>query len=299
MFPGGFNWGLYVAIDRGLFAQRGLNVAIEATPNSVAQMTGLAAGRFEIALTAVDNIVAYVEGHGEARIGAQPEFFAFMGSDSGFLSLVGRPEIAGVAGFSGRTLSVDALTTGYAFVLLEVLRRGGLERGDYDLRRVGGMVQRFNSLCDRNEDGTLLSAPYNVLAKDRGLIELVRATAVLGPYQGNVAAARRSWADANPAAVIAFIGGYHEAIAWLYEPANREQAIGILMRHLPQLPRTVAAASFAELLSPADGFFRDCDISLQGMQCVLELRSRHGSGARPLADPLKYCDLRYHRSAVG
>ena len=26
VFPGGFNWGLYVAIDRGLFARRGLDV---------------------------------------------------------------------------------------------------------------------------------------------------------------------------------------------------------------------------------------------------------------------------------
>ena len=196
-------------------------------------------------------------------------------------------------------MSVDALTTGYAFVLLEVLRRSGLERGDYDVRRVGGMVERFNSLCDGNEDGTLLSAPYNILARDRGLVEIVKATAVLGPYQGNVAAARRSWADANPAAVIAFIGGYREAIAWLCEPANREQAIGVLMAHLPQLPRAVAEASFAELLSPADGFFRDCDISVEGMRCVLELRSRYGSsGARPLADPMKYCDRRYYRSAL-
>jgi ABC-type nitrate/sulfonate/bicarbonate transport system substrate-binding protein len=298
VFPGGFNWGLYVAIERGLFARHGIDVSILGTPNSVAQMTELAQGQFEIAMTAADNIVAYVEGQGEAPIGAQPEFFAFMGSDSGFLSLVSRPEIARVSDFAKRTLSVDALTTGYAFVLLEILRRNGLERGDYDIRRVGGMVQRFNSLRERNEDGTLLSAPYNILAKDHGLIELVKPTAVLGPYQGNVAAARRPWAESNEAQVIAFIRGYREAIAWLYEPAHREEAISILVRNLPQMPRTVAEASYAELLSPADGFFRDCDISLQGMNCVLDLRSRYGSGARPLADPMKYCDLRYYRSAI-
>jgi ABC-type nitrate/sulfonate/bicarbonate transport system substrate-binding protein len=299
VFPGGFNWPLYVALDRGLFARYGINVSILGTPNSIAQMTELAQSQFEIAMTAVDNIVAYVEGQGEAPIGAQPEFFAFMGSDSGFLSLVSRPEIARVSDFAKRTVSVDALTTGYAFVLLEILRRNGLERGDYDVRRVGGMAQRFNSLRERNEDGTLLSAPYNILAKHCGLTELVKATAVLGSYQGNVAATRRSWAQSNGPQVIAFIQGYHEAIAWLYEPAHREEAIGILMRNLPQMPRVVAEASHAELLSPADGFFRDCNISPQGMKCVLELRSRYGRGARPLADPMKYCDLRYYRSAIG
>ena len=298
VFPGGFNWGLYVAIDRGLFARHSLDVTIQGTPNSIAQMTELAEGRFEIAMTAVDNIVAYVEGQGEAPIGAQPEFFAFMGSDSGFLSLVSRPEVARVSDFSSRTLSVDAMTTGYAFVLFEILRRSGLERGDYHVRRVGGMLQRFDSLRHGNEDGTLLSAPYNILAKDCGLTELVKATAVLGPYQGNVAAARRSWASRNEAQVIAFVRGYREAIEWLYDPAHRGEAIAILMRNVPQMPKPVAEASFVELLSPADGFFRGCNISLEGLQCVLDLRSRYGGGPQPLTDPTKYCDLRYYRSAV-
>lgn len=214
-----------------------------------------------------------------------------MGSDSGFLSLVSQPEIARISDFAKRTVSMDALTTGYAFVLLDILRCNGLERGDYDIRRVGGMAQRFNSLRERNEDGALLSAQYNILAKHYELIELVKATAVLGPYQGNVAAARRSWAQSNELQVIAFICGYQEAVAWLYEPAHREEAIGILMRNLPQMPRAVCEASYGELLSPTDGFFRDCNISLQGMKCVLELRSRYGGGPRLLADPTKYCDL--------
>ena len=71
VFPGGFNWPSFAALDKGLFAANGLEVTLQATTNSVAQMTGLANGAFDIAMTAVDNIVAYVEGHGEAPIGAQ------------------------------------------------------------------------------------------------------------------------------------------------------------------------------------------------------------------------------------
>src|SRR5215813_10339284 len=117
VFPGGFNWAIYVAQERGLFENNGIRVKVQATPGSVAQMTGLSEGKFDIAMTAVDNIVAYVEGQGEAPIGPQSEFFAFMGSDSGFLSLVTAPNVKAIADLKGRTLSVDALTTGYAFVL--------------------------------------------------------------------------------------------------------------------------------------------------------------------------------------
>jgi ABC-type nitrate/sulfonate/bicarbonate transport system substrate-binding protein len=293
VFPGGFNWGLYVGIDRGFFAGLGLAVTVEGTPNSVAQMTSLSRGDCEIVMTAIDNIVAYVEGQGEAPIGPQPDFFAFMGSDSGFLSLVTVPGIERVSDLAGRTLSVDALTTGYAFVLYEILRRNGVDRSACQIRRVGGMVQRWNSLHDRNEDGTLLSAPYNLLARRCGFVDLVKATAVLGPYQGNVAAALRSWATAHPSELVAYIRGYREAIAWLYRPENRAEAIAILRRNLPKMPHDIADASHAVLLNPGDGFFRTCKIDLDGLACVLDLRNRYGEPKTTLGNPLKYCDFTY------
>jgi len=135
IFPGGFNWPSFVAQAKGFFAANSLEITLQATPNSVTQMTGLSRGEFQIAMTAVDNIVAYVEGQGEAPIGAQPEFFAFMGSDSGFLSLVAQREIKDWRDLQGKTLSVDARTTGYAFVLLEMLRRNGLAGDDYKIVR--------------------------------------------------------------------------------------------------------------------------------------------------------------------
>jgi ABC-type nitrate/sulfonate/bicarbonate transport system substrate-binding protein len=147
VFPGGFNWPCFAALDKGLFAANDLEVTLQATTNSVAQMTGLANGAFDIAMTAVDNIVAYVEGQGEAPIGPQPGFFAFMGSDNGFLSLVACPEIKCIEDLKGKTLSVDARTTGYAFVLLDMLRRGGLAESDYEIIKVGGTGSALGSVA--------------------------------------------------------------------------------------------------------------------------------------------------------
>jgi ABC-type nitrate/sulfonate/bicarbonate transport system substrate-binding protein len=298
VFPGGFNWGLYVARDRGLFEKNGIRVSVQATPGSVAQMTGLAEGKFDIAMTAVDNIVAYAEGQGEAPIGPQPEFFAFMGSDTGFLSLVTVPDVKAVADLKGRTLSVDALTTGYAFVLFDILRRNGLKEGDYEVAKVGGMVQRFNALRERKQDGTMLSTPYNILAKADGFTQLAQATKVIGHYQGNVAAARRSWAAANKDKVIAYIRAYVEAIDWLYHRANRDEAVDILRKNLPQMSQDLAERSYAELLDPQDGFFRQGRIDIEGLKTVLELRSRYGKPAKSLNDPMKYYDPAFHAAAM-
>jgi ABC-type nitrate/sulfonate/bicarbonate transport system substrate-binding protein len=298
VFPGGFNWGIYVAQHRGLFARNGLRVVVQETPNSVAQMTALSAGACDIAMTAVDNIVAYVEGQGEAPIGPQPEFFAFVGSDTGFLSLVAGGGIRSIGELRGRILSVDAMTTGYAFVLFEILRRNGLAPGDYAVVKVGGMVQRWEALRDGKHDATILSTPYNILAKAAGLTQLARGIAVLGHYQGNVGAARRSWASANKDAVIGYILAYVAAIDWLYDRANRDEAIAILRKELPHMTLELAGQTYDELLDPKDGFFRNGRIDVEGMRIVLELRSRYVKPGKQLGDPGKYFDAAYHRAAM-
>ena len=299
VFPGGFNWPIFVGQDKGFFAANGIAVEVQGTPDSVTQMTGFSLGKFDIAMTAIDNIVAYVEGQGQAPIGPQPDFTAFMGVDTGLLSLVAAPGIKTIADLRGKIVSVDAMTTGYAFVLYEILRRNNLDKdiGDYELVGAGGMAQRWKGLSEGRHQATLLSAPYNLIARAAGFTELVRATDVIGPYQGNVAAARRPWAVANKEKVIGYIRAYWHSVAWLYDPANRREAIEILYRHLPQTPQDIAAASYPELLHPAHGFYPDCDLDRAGLACVLDLRSRYAAPAKVLSAPEVYYDPSYSAAA--
>ena len=268
VFPGGFNWPSFVALDKGFFERNGIRVTLQFTPNSVAQMTGLAEGKFDIAITAVDNIVAYVEGQGEAPIGPQPDFFAFMGGDSGFLNLVVAPYVKSFRDLNGQTLSVDARTTGYAFVLFEMLARNGLHEGDYSIEKVGGTVQRWNALRDKK------------------------------PYQGNVGATRRSWAMENKTVVIAFIRAYVQTIDWLYDKSNREEAVRILQENVPEMSPGLAGQSYAELLDPQGGFSPTGRVDLEGLRTVLALRSRYAEPPRTLTDPLKYYDPSYYDLAM-
>ena len=299
VFPGGFNWPSFVARDKGFFERNGIRVTLQFTPNSVAQMTGLSEGKFDIAITAVDNIVAYVQGQGEAPIGPQPEFFAFMGSDSGFLSLVVTPDIKSFSDLKGKTLSVDARTTGYAFVLFEMLARNGLNESDYSIQKVGGTAQRWNALRDKKQSGTLLSAPFNLIAQEQHFIELGKATKVIGPYQGNVAATRRSWARQNKSLVIAFVRGYVQAIDWLYDKTNREEAVRILEKNVPEMSPGLAEQSYGELLNGQEGFSRKGRMNIEGLRTVLALRSHYAEPPKKLTDPEKYYDPSYYDSAMG
>src|SRR5258708_19123450 len=155
-------------------------------------MQGLAEGRFDIAMTAFDNVVAYQEGQGEAEIPANPDMFAFMGSDNGFLSVMGGKGVQRFADLKGKKLSVDALTTGFAFVLREVLAKNGIAESDVIFERAGGLVERFPGLLNGTHAATVVLTPFDLIAQVKGHVQLARAAPQLGAYLGVVGSARRS-----------------------------------------------------------------------------------------------------------
>jgi len=297
VFPGGFNWPIWVAQEERLFAENGIEVALTPTPNSVFQLTGLIEGKFDIAMTGIDNLIAYREGQGEVDV-VGPDLFAFMGSDTAFLRLVTVPEVKSIAELRGKTLSVDARTTGFAFVLLEILERGGLKESDYTIEKAGGVLQRFEALMEKKHAGTLLMTPFEVRAEAKGFNRLADAIQVLGRYQGLVGGARKSWADANREAVIGYIRAWSDAVDWLYDPANADEAQAIFVKNLPGAEPRTAQAAYRIFLSPEEGFQKQAKIDVEGVRTVLQLRSKYGVPKKHLSEPMKYYDPTFYEAAL-
>jgi ABC-type nitrate/sulfonate/bicarbonate transport system substrate-binding protein len=297
VFPGGFNLPVWAAEQQGFFHDAGLQVTVTPTPNSVFQLTGLIEGRFDIGLTAIDNVVAYQEGQGEAQTNVPSDLRVFMGSDNGFLSLVTLPEIRSFAELRGQTLAVDALTTGYAFVLLEMLRRNNLWPEGVRIERFGGVANRWTTLQRREHAGTLLVTPFEILATDAGFNRLVRAPEVIGRYQGLVGAARRGWLAENRAQAVGFTQAYMRGLDCLYRAENRDAAVALLHANVPNMGEPLARQSVATLLDPTYGFDRRAAIDIPGVRTALELRTRYGRGNLVLEDPMRYIDLSIHEEA--
>jgi ABC-type nitrate/sulfonate/bicarbonate transport system substrate-binding protein len=297
VFPGGFNWPIWVAQDKGFFRDNGVEVNLTPTPGSVFQMVNLIDGKFDIAMTAVDNLIAYREGEGEdPKVG--PDLVAVMGADQGFLKLVSVPEIAAIDGLRGKTVSVDARTTGYAFVLFELLDRAGLREPDYKVERAGGVLQRFQALMEKKHDATLLLSPFEVQAEARGFHVLASASAAFGAYQGLVGAVRQSWAAQHRDAVVGYVRAYAQGVEWLYDPANRAEAIALFRKNLPSMSAEGAEAAYRVLLDAKTGFQRKAAIDLDGVDRVLTLRTKWSEQKKPLGRPSRYYDPTYYDAAM-
>jgi ABC-type nitrate/sulfonate/bicarbonate transport system substrate-binding protein len=298
VFPGGFNWPIWVAQEKGWFVREGIELQVTPTPGSVFQLTGLIEGRFDIAITLIDNIVAYREGQGEVPA-VGPDLFAFMAADTlVFPTLVTLPGITGYAGLRGKTLSVDALNTGYALVLKAMLECGGLGPGDYSLESVGGAQERYIAMLEKRHAGCLLNSPFEGLLRAKGYYLLDTAIAVLGKYQGQVAAARKEWANANRGALVGFARAFLSAVAWVRDPSNRDEALAVYVRRSPGADASTAATAHAILFDPVRGFPADGAIDPDAIAKVIELRSRHGSPPKLLGAPSQYYDPTFLAEAM-
>jgi len=296
-FDGGWNLPLWAAQRQGFFEAQGLAVQLSYTPTSIFLVTAVLEGRADIAFAGFDNVVAYQEGQGEAKIPENPDLFAFMGGDGGFLTIVAAPAVKRFDDLKGKTLSVDAMTTGFAFVARELVASNALAETDVNFVRAGGTANRYRELMAGKHDATLLRTPFELLAQNRGFNVLAKADA-LGAYQGTVGAARRSWAREHDAALVGFIRAYRAATDWLYDRANREIVEAILVANVRDMTPALAKQSYDLLLADKGGLARDLAPDLTGMRTVLRLRSKFGAPAKTLTDPMKYVDLGYHERAM-
>jgi ABC-type nitrate/sulfonate/bicarbonate transport system substrate-binding protein len=294
VFDGGWNLPFWAAQRQGFFARNKLDVQLTYTLNSVQLVTGLLEGKYDLAFAGIDNVIAYQEGQGEVPV-KNPDMFAFLGGDNGLLSVVSAPSIKTAADLKGRSLSVDAMTTGFAFVLRDFVNRKGLADSDVNFVRAGGTAQRYNALIEGKNDATLLRTPFDLIAREKGF-NILAAGKELGDFQGTVGVATRRWAGKNEDVLVRFIQAYRSGLDWIFDEHNRAVAQALLVANTRDMTPELAGPALKQLLG--DGLQRDAAINAQGIANVMALRSRFGEPRKTLDDPKRYFDMSYHQKAA-
>jgi ABC-type nitrate/sulfonate/bicarbonate transport system substrate-binding protein len=297
-FPGAPNLPVFAAMGHGFFAENGISVDLTTTPSSVFQFVKFAEGAFDIAMTAYDNVVAYSEGQGAVQVPDDFDMRVIMGATQIELAFVTQPDVKTYADIKGRTLALDALATGFAFVLYEMLADGGLTADDYTRVPVGSTPKRWESVRDGEHAGTLTIEPFTSIARARGFNVLDVSSRLYPDYQGGVVGTRPVWARANGDAVRGFIRGYLKGLEWVLDPQNSDAASALLLAKMPAIKPGVVGAVMKSLLSPKSGLTPKGAILREGMKTVLDLRSAHGKAGAPLTDIDKYLDLSFYQAAT-
>jgi ABC-type nitrate/sulfonate/bicarbonate transport system substrate-binding protein len=293
-FPNAKALPLHAGIATGIFERRGFKIDLHLTRNSKDQREGLAAGRFDLAHSAVDNALAMIEV-------AKQDVVIVTGGDSGMNEFFVQPEIKSFADMRGRILVVDAPDTAYALQAKKILLQHGLKEGDYTVKPVGAGAYRFKAMVeDKQNAGGILNLPFTVQAEARGLKSLGRTTDLLGPYQAGGAFAMRAWAASHGETLERYIAAYIEALRYVRDPAHRADNVALLIDKL-KISRQEAERTYELLVDPDFGFAPDARFNPEGFRNMLALRAEMEIQRRPgdaEADPARYVDLGYYQRAL-
>jgi len=79
--------------------------------------------------------------------------------------------------------------------------------------------------------------------------------------------------EAERRQLVPFIRSYVAAMDWLFQPANKDEAVSIYVKNLPGAPRPAAEKAYEVMLGPKEGFQRKAKLDVEGARTVLKLRS--------------------------
>lgn len=290
-FRAAYNLPVHAGIETGIFTRHGLALETAYTPGSLYISQALKEGQYDIGHTGADDIIAAVENDDGS------DLFVFMGLHSGLFTLVGGADCASVDTLFGRSIGVDARTSGFALVLQRMLHARGFAIGDYQLIEIGGWESRYHALMEGRIAATLLTEPFVLNALRAGCHLLARDFEMIPSYQGTCGAASRRWAEQHPDRLVRYIRAYREATQWCFERANRRACLDMLARH-NEIDGSAAESTLDALLDPQHGLYANAAVNVPGVAAALELRAELGYLAHPIPPIEKYVDLSYHRTAL-
>jgi ABC-type nitrate/sulfonate/bicarbonate transport system substrate-binding protein len=289
-FPNARALPFFVGIEKGFFNKHGIKVELEFTENSGTQRAGLAAGKFELVHSAVDNAIAMIEV-------AKVDVVIVSGGDSGTNEFIVQSNINSFADIRGKAVVVDATNTAYALQARKILLKNGLKDGtDYRLNPVGNGAFRFKAMVESKDNAAaVMNLPFSAQAIEMGMKSLGRTVDMIGPYQASGAFVLRSWARANAETLERYIAGYVESLRWVVNRANRAEAVALMMDK-QKLSKSLAERSYDLMIDPSFGFAKDAKFNMAGFKNVLALRHEVEGGT--MSAPERYIDLSYYDRAL-
>ena len=295
-FPGA-SWVLMIGQNEGFFAREKLDVHLDPIRGSVEQINGMTTGKYDLGLTAFDNIVAYDAGQGATEVKQPTDLFAFMGGEQLALQFIAAPYIKRIEDLKAKTLAVDAKNTGFAFVLYSAMARHKLKQGDYNVLAVGSSQARLDAITGGKAEAAGLNRPFDAIAMSKGAVNLGDMRKLFPHYQASAGMARRAWATQHRDVLMAFIRAYVKSSTWLFDASHKEAAIELLMKNTQGISAQQAADIYRDTAGKGGIGSPRAAIDPEGVAAVVKLRNEYGEPKKKL-NAKDFYDLSYYKAAL-
>src|SRR4051794_9389646 len=180
------DWPIYVAQDRGYFAEQALAVELVATGGATVTMQGIASGAFDVVQTSPDPPIRAAAAGLDLVILSTTQHAPIYG-------LYGERDVARPEQLRGRTIMVGGPKDITRYIVDRMLAPNGLRDGDYSLAYAGGTPDRMRALQSGAVQAAILNQPSEFVARREGFPLLVDSYDYLRTLPFGAHSVARAW----------------------------------------------------------------------------------------------------------
>lgn len=278
-------WPDIVARKKGFYEKEGLKVE-QALISPTTITPSLIGGSIQIGFINASQLVIAVEAGAElVAIGK--------GSDPSPYSLMAGKEIKTLADLKGKTISLAEQGDAYAEATREILRKAGLDpEKDVNIRYGGNSNQRFAALTAGAVDAVPVVPPQDQILRTQGFNAIAFYPDYFPDLALSLTAVKQSWAKENPEIVKSFMKAQANAIAWLYDPVNKDEAIKLLMADTKSDLES-AGQAYEIYLNKLHMWPKNGCVQPKGIETVVAMLSRFNKSVKAGTPVSKYIDTQW------
>jgi ABC-type nitrate/sulfonate/bicarbonate transport system substrate-binding protein len=255
------HWPVYIAQEKGFFRDAGVDVEYIPTQSSSQAIQQLTAGSVNMATSGLPDVLRAID-QGAAvrimRIEVGPSPYEFYGTSA----------IKSVTDLAGKTVMIGGAKDVTRIYFEDMAKAKGLDPAKVDYIFAGSTSARFAALSSGSIAATILFPPFSFKAKSQGFVPLGRSADFTRDFPFTAYSVNQAWGQKNAVAVKGFLDGFARGIDWFYDPANRDEAIRIVVKATKADPAD--AADSYEFFQQIKAFERDGAVPRAGIEKLLK-----------------------------
>lgn len=221
---GATNGSIWVAEEKGLFKKHGVDV----------EVIFLGGGGARVVSSLLAGDIQFSVGGGEGSVRSQMRgaetVIASSTLSKGLQRILAKPEIKTYQDLRGKRIGITQYGSAAHLVLLLMLKKWNMRPEQVQILQVGSSPALLASLDKGGIDAAVLTLPTFFLAEDKGYRVVGDPNTMDIYYLQNTLETTRSYIKKNREAVIKFLKGYIEGIA--YFKKNKKESLDIMRKKL-------------------------------------------------------------------
>lgn len=267
-------WPIYIGIHKGIFAADGIDLELtfaQSSPGAVQQLT---AGSLDVLLSVgiTDPLIAISKG-------APLAIIRIIGKSAPYI-LIAKSSVKSLKDLKGKTISAGTVSDIATYYIERMMAANGLHKGDYELMSAGVAAARFAALQAGVADAAMVLPPLNFKAEKMGYPTIGLAADYVHDFPFTCMAVYKPWAETHKDVLHRLLAATSKSMDWLYDPANRKEAIDLLVKVAHANPEE-ADESFV-LLEKIKYFERSGKVSRKQLANLISVETNLGFVDKPM-----------------